>query len=62
MLIGAGMTAGVPVGRRIAAQRGAARLARPEVHPPIARFHAFFTDPLRRVLDLGDGLDVLARF
>jgi hypothetical protein len=44
--------AGVSVGRRIAAQRGAARLARTQVHPAGANQDALLAHSPLRLLDL----------
>src|SRR4051794_830410 len=45
------MLAGVLVRGGVAAPRGAAALARTEVHPSRADLHALFADPLLRMLD-----------
>src|ERR1051326_3537029 len=57
----AGVLAGVAVGRRVAAQRDAARLARAQVHPARADPHALLALARLRLLHLRDRAEVGAR-
>src|SRR5438445_1225807 len=50
----------VPAGRRVAATRAAAGLARPQVHPRRADEHALVALARARLLDVVDGFDVRA--
>jgi hypothetical protein len=54
MARGVGMFAGVTIWRRIAAQRRAALLARSEMDPGSADFHAFGAFTNRRLFDRFD--------
>src|SRR6476620_1008230 len=60
MMLRAGVFAGVSIRRRIAAERGAAGLARPQMHPRGADFHALFTFAFPRMFDVGHGAKVWA--
>jgi len=62
MTIGASVTARVPVGRGIAAERHAARLTGAQMDPARAGLHAFGAFAALRVLHVLDGLDVCTGF
>ena len=51
---------GVPVRRVVATQRPAALLARAQVNPAVARFHALFAFAPLRVLHRGDRIQMRA--
>ena len=53
-----GMLRRVVIGRRIATERGAARLARPQMDPGSADLDALLTLPAPRTLDLFDRRNV----
>jgi len=55
-----GMSARVPIRRRIAAQRGAARLARAKVDPSRAGLHALVALPAHRSFDGRHGVEMRA--
>src|SRR5260221_14497010 len=54
MARGAGVLAGVLVGRTVAAQRGAALLAGSQEHPAVAGLHALGALPLLGLAHVGD--------
>jgi hypothetical protein len=51
MSTGVRVFAGVLIRRAVAAQRGSARLARPQMHPIGTDLHAFFAFSTMRLLD-----------
>ncbi len=60
MVARSGVRAGVALGRVVAAERRAALLARPQVHPRRSNLDAVVALRLRRVLHAGDCADVIA--
>src|SRR5262249_46271711 len=58
MLVGARVLARVAIGRRVATERAAARLARAQMHPPCANLHALVALIVLRMLDRGDAFQV----
>jgi hypothetical protein len=60
MLHGSRMGAGMPIGRRVAAEGDAAGLTRTQVHPPSTDFDAFLAGVLPRGLDVLERIDVRA--